>query len=129
MHVRLRIDVVGQPQPKPTDLLFVLAEHAMALSGELDSLLLLRYVSKEAATTVANTSPEVLLSGLSIAEPAYAALSSPIGQVRLAEDRPVSAALEAASVYQVVADRDLFDRARDGVPDPAHPSRRLPGDP
>ena len=118
VHVRLRIDVVGQPQPKPTDLLFVLAEHTMALSGELDSLLLLRYVSKEAATTVANTSPEVLLSGLSIAEPAFAALSSPIGQVRLAEDPPVSAALEGASVYEVVADRDLFDRAREeyGIP-------------
>jgi hypothetical protein len=108
---RFRVIVDPVAEPKPTDLLFVLAEHAMALSGELDSLLLLRYFSKTAATTVANTSPEVMLSGLSLAAPAIAALSSPISQVQLAGDPPVSAALANASVYDVVADHGLSDAA------------------
>ncbi len=115
-----RLEVLLDPgeQRKPTDLLFVLAEHAMALSGELDSLLLLRRASSAAASAVVHASPELLTSGLSVAANADAMLRSPFSEVQAvagpaAGFAAVSADLADKSAFDIIGDDQLVERARE----------------
>ena len=129
-----RLEVVLDPgeQHKPSDLLFVLAEHAMALSGELDSLLLLRRASANAASAVVRASPELLTSGLSVAANADAMLRSPFSEVQaLAEPTgayaAVSADLADKSAFEVIADDQLVERAREEWAIPVGHLQGFPG--
>ncbi len=91
---------------KPRDLLFHLVEHAMALSGELDTLLLLRHAAPAAATGAARVSPEVLSSGLAAARDAVTAFTSPISGIRQELDPVLPGGLAASSALEIAADDD-----------------------
>lgn len=84
---------------RPSDLLFLLAEHALALAGELDVFQLLGVLAPQKLNTALSVSPEVTESGLSIAQSFTTVMTAAASQ--LAE---VHLDLPAASLPALIAD-------------------------
>ena len=68
-----RLTALGAGERRPRDLLFLLAEHSLALAGELDTLRILSVVNAGLFSSTVGISAEVSESALSVAKP-YAAL-------------------------------------------------------
>lgn len=87
---------------RPTDLLFVLAEHALALAEESDTLGLLSGISPSRFGAVLAVAPEVRGSGLSIAAPAAKAFSAPV--IELADAGVALPAVGHVALSELVRD-------------------------
>lgn len=68
-----RLAALGAGERRPRDLLFLLAEHSLALAGELDTLRILSVVNAGMFSSTVGISAEVRESALSVAKP-YAAV-------------------------------------------------------
>ena len=102
---------------KPNDLLFVLAEHALGLAGELDAQYLLSKWVLEAFKTVAAGSPEIAASELSAGKSVQSNYTTPIRDIAGAAI-PVDDHLSTFSVADIVVSDDLRRHAIDvlGIP-------------
>ena len=79
--IEFRLAIPGAGETRPRDLLYLLAEHSLALAGELDTLRILGTLNKDAFSAATTVSPEVSQSALSIARPYATAFSSTAAQL------------------------------------------------
>jgi len=93
---------------RPDDLLFLLAQHALALAGELDTVSLLGRLSGDRARAVLGVAPEVASSGLAVAAVVPQAAATQLGQLgRLDGQVQLPPPAEASTLSAVVADDTL----------------------
>lgn len=73
--------VPQQPEERPHDLLFLLAEHALALAGELDSIRILGAANVELFSQAVSVPTEVASTPLPAARAFATAMTSPISEI------------------------------------------------
>ncbi|MFE1319743.1 hypothetical protein [Kitasatospora phosalacinea] len=112
---RHRLGLLEADGTPPTDLLYVLVEHALQLAGELDVLSLGRMLAPAAVRTAVAVPPELAESALTVTRPRVELFTRPAED--LLEDRQLQLPGQARglALTEIVTDRGLLQSVLDGI--------------